>query len=79
MQINKPINVCPSTEGGKNWQAMSYNQPTGLLIVPLSQSCMEFTAREVDFSGRAAETAEIANFCRCRAPTATSASWRRTT
>jgi len=52
MQINKPINVCPSTEGGKNWQAMSYNPPLGLLIVPLSQSCMDFTAREVDFSGR---------------------------
>ena len=51
MQLNKPVNVCPSTEGGKNWQAMSYNQPTGLLIAPLSQSCMDFTAREVDFSG----------------------------
>jgi alcohol dehydrogenase (cytochrome c) len=51
MQLNKPIKVCPSTEGGKNWQAMSYNPPTGLLIVPLSQSCMEFTAREVDFNG----------------------------
>jgi alcohol dehydrogenase (cytochrome c) len=51
MQLNKPINVCPSTEGGKNWQAMTYNQPAGLLIVPLSQSCMDFTAREVDFSG----------------------------
>jgi len=51
MQLNKPINVCPSTEGGKNWQAMSYNQPTGLIIAPLSQSCMDFTAREVDFTG----------------------------
>ena len=51
MQLNKPINVCPSTEGGKNWQAMSYHQPTGMLIVPLSQSCMDFTAREVDFTG----------------------------
>ena len=50
MQIGKPINVCPSTEGGKNWQAMSYNQPSGLLIVPLSQSCMDFTAREVAFT-----------------------------
>jgi alcohol dehydrogenase (cytochrome c) len=50
MQLNKPVNVCPSTEGGKNWQAMSYHQPTGLLIVPLSQSCMEFTARQVDLS-----------------------------
>jgi alcohol dehydrogenase (cytochrome c) len=51
MQINKPINVCPSTEGGKNWQGMSYNQPTGLIIAPLSQSCMDFTAREIDFNG----------------------------
>ena len=51
MQLNKPVNVCPSTEGGKNWQGMSYNQPTGLIIAPLSQSCMDFTAREVDFNG----------------------------
>ena len=50
MQLNKPINVCPSTEGGKNWQAMSYNQPTGVIIAPVSQSCMDFTAREVDLS-----------------------------
>ena len=54
MQLNKPVNVCPSTEGGKNWQGMSYNQPTGLIIAPLSQSCMDFTAREVDFSGNGA-------------------------
>lgn len=47
MKIDKPIFICPSTEGGKNWQAMSYNRPTGLLIVPLSQSCMDFTARAV--------------------------------
>jgi len=51
MQLNKPVNVCPSTEGGKNWQGMSYNQPTGLIIAPLSQSCMDFTAREIDFNG----------------------------
>jgi alcohol dehydrogenase (cytochrome c) len=50
MQIGKPINVCPSTEGGKNWQAMSYNPPTGLMVVPLSQSCMDFTAREISFT-----------------------------
>ena len=51
MQIGKAVNVCPSTEGGHNWQAMSYHQPSGLLIAPLSQSCMNFTARQVDFSG----------------------------
>ena len=50
MQINKPINICPSTEGGKNWQAMSYYQPAQTLIAPLSQTCMDFTAREVDLN-----------------------------
>jgi len=50
MQLNKPIEVCPSTEGGKNWQAMSYHEPTRRLIVPLSQSCMQFTAHDVDFN-----------------------------
>ncbi len=57
MQLNKPIEVCPSTEGGKNWQAMSYHEPTRRLIVPLSQSCMQFTAREVDFHSTAGGTA----------------------
>jgi alcohol dehydrogenase (cytochrome c) len=47
MKLDKPLFICPSTEGGKNWQAMSYNRATELLIVPLSQSCMDFTAREV--------------------------------
>ena len=46
MQYDKPINICPSTQGGKNWGAMSYNQPTGLLIVPLSQSCMDWYVRK---------------------------------
>jgi alcohol dehydrogenase (cytochrome c) len=57
MQLNQPVEVCPSTEGGKNWQAMSYHEPTGRLIVPLSQSCMQFTAREVDFNSTAGGTA----------------------
>ncbi|HTS31083.1 MAG TPA: PQQ-binding-like beta-propeller repeat protein [Bryobacteraceae bacterium] len=57
MQMNKPVEVCPSTEGGKNWQAMSYYEPAHRLIVPLSQSCMQFTAREVDFNSTAGGTA----------------------
>src|SRR5579884_2350783 len=39
---------CPSTEGGKNWPAMSYYSPGNRLIVPLSQSCREFNAQPVD-------------------------------
>jgi alcohol dehydrogenase (cytochrome c) len=48
--IGQWVASCPSTEGGKNWAAMSYYQPGNRLIVPLSQSCMEFAAQEVDKS-----------------------------
>ena len=41
------ISACPSTEGGHNWQAMSYNPPSGLLVIPLSQSCMEMSGRDI--------------------------------
>lgn len=47
-RIGEWISSCPSTEGGKNWPAMSYYQPGNRLIVPLTQSCMEFNAQQVD-------------------------------
>jgi len=47
-RVEQWIQACPSTEGGHNWQAMSYHQPTGLLVIPLSQSCMEISGRRVD-------------------------------
>jgi alcohol dehydrogenase (cytochrome c) len=49
-ELNQWIPSCPSTEGGHNWQAMSYNQPAGVLIIPLSQSCMEIQPRKVEFT-----------------------------
>jgi alcohol dehydrogenase (cytochrome c) len=39
---------CPGPEGGHDWQATSYNQPTDLLIIPLSQSCVMIEGHEVD-------------------------------
>ncbi|MGE0812850.1 MAG: PQQ-binding-like beta-propeller repeat protein [Vicinamibacterales bacterium] len=47
-KIGQWIAACPSTEGGHNWQAMSYHPGTQSLIIPLSQSCMEIAARKVD-------------------------------
>jgi alcohol dehydrogenase (cytochrome c) len=47
-RIGEGVLGCPSTEGGKNWQSMSYYQPGNRLIVPLSQSCLEFAAQAVD-------------------------------
>jgi alcohol dehydrogenase (cytochrome c) len=48
-KVGQWIPACPSTQGGHNWQAMSYHQPSGLLIIPLSQSCLEISGREVEF------------------------------
>ncbi len=47
-RIDEWVPGCPSTEGGKNWPAMSYYQPGNRLIVPLSQSCLEFSAQTVE-------------------------------
>jgi alcohol dehydrogenase (cytochrome c) len=47
-KVDEWISACPSTEGGHNWQAMSYHPGSGLLVIPLSQSCMEIAARKVE-------------------------------
>ena len=46
-QFEQLVPACPSTAGGKNWHPMSYHPGSGLLILPLSQTCMELSAREV--------------------------------
>jgi alcohol dehydrogenase (cytochrome c) len=48
-QIGQWYQICPSTEGGHNWQAMSYHPETSQLIIPLSQSCMTMSGRKVEF------------------------------
>ncbi len=43
IQDQKPdqwLSSCPGPEGGHDWQAASYHQPSDTLIVPLSQSCV---------------------------------------
>jgi alcohol dehydrogenase (cytochrome c) len=39
--------ACPSSAGGKDWHSMSYHPPTGVLIAPLSQTCLENRATEI--------------------------------
>lgn len=48
-KIGQWLQACPSTEGGHNWQAMSYHPGSSLLIIPLSQSCMDMAGRQVEF------------------------------
>ncbi|HEX7139410.1 MAG TPA: PQQ-binding-like beta-propeller repeat protein [Vicinamibacterales bacterium] len=49
-ETSRWVQACPSTEGGHNWQAMSYHAPGGVLIIPLSQSCMEMSGRKIEFT-----------------------------
>ena len=39
-RVGEWVDACPSTEGGKNWPAMTYYSPGNRLIIPLSQSCL---------------------------------------
>jgi alcohol dehydrogenase (cytochrome c) len=48
-ETGKWIQSCPSTQGGHNWPAMSYHPGAGLLVIPLSQSCMEISGRKIEF------------------------------
>lgn len=49
MAIGEWLSVCPSTAGGHNWQSSAYHPPSLQLVIPLSQSCMEMSPREVAF------------------------------
>ncbi|PCH61746.1 MAG: alcohol dehydrogenase, partial [SAR86 cluster bacterium] len=46
-QLDQWTSSCPSSTGGKDWHSMSYHEPSGTLIAPLSQTCLENAAREV--------------------------------
>lgn len=48
-KVGEWLYVCPSTQGGHNWQPMSYHPGTSQLVIPLSQSCMDMAGREVEF------------------------------
>jgi alcohol dehydrogenase (cytochrome c) len=56
------VQGCPSTEGGHNWQAMSYNPGASELIIPLSQSCLEMFGRDQDFTEGSGGTAALRRF-----------------
>jgi alcohol dehydrogenase (cytochrome c) len=45
--IGDEISVCPSTAGGHNWPAMGFSPEANALIIPLSQSCLNITGREI--------------------------------
>ena len=79
-QTGQWVQSCPSTEGGHNWQAMSYTPPAGTADHS-AQPVVHGDVRAASSSSRTdrAAPAPIAASSRCRAPTATSASSPPTT
>jgi alcohol dehydrogenase (cytochrome c) len=49
-QVGEWVQSCPTSEGGHNWHAMSYHQPTNQLIIPVAESCQEMNAQKVDLT-----------------------------
>ncbi len=46
------VTVCPGAAGGKEWNAMSYSPPTGLVYVPAIENCAVFSNYGVQARGR---------------------------
>ena len=46
--VGEWVSVCPSTAGGKNWHATGYHPEAGVIVIPLSQSCMDSMASEIE-------------------------------
>ena len=47
-RVGEWVSVCPSTAGGKNWHATGYHPGAGVIVIPLSQTCMESVASEIE-------------------------------
>src|SRR6185436_6400121 len=47
----KPVDGCPTSAGGHNWPATSYNPPTNYLIAPLVQACQVMVPNPANLAG----------------------------
>jgi alcohol dehydrogenase (cytochrome c) len=61
-QLNEWTSACPSSAGGKDWHSMSYHEPSGAMIAPLSQTCLENAARAVELVPGSGGTAASRRF-----------------
>ena len=47
-KIDKPFSACPGIYGGHNWQAVSYDPESYLMVIPLHQLCADMIGRYVE-------------------------------
>jgi alcohol dehydrogenase (cytochrome c) len=48
--INKQVTVCPGTQGGVNWEGLSYNPNTGYAYIPTTEFCKTETGTQVVYT-----------------------------
>ena len=61
-KIGEWIPACPSSAGGHDWHAMSYNPGAGLLVIPLVQACLDNQAQAVELREGSGGTASLRRF-----------------
>jgi PQQ-dependent dehydrogenase (methanol/ethanol family) len=49
--LGKTVDACPTSAGGHNWPATSYNAAAGLLIAPLVQACQTMVPSAANLDG----------------------------
>ena len=47
---NRPVEICPSVQGARNWMATAFDPVSNTLFVPLQELCMDFVWSEVPAS-----------------------------
>src|SRR5690606_19511172 len=47
-EVGTWMNGCPSTAGGHNWPAMTYNKEAGVIIAPLVQACADMSPQDIE-------------------------------
>ena len=47
-KIDTPFSACPGIYGGHNWQAVSYDPESHLMVIPLHQLCADMIGRYVE-------------------------------
>src|SRR3546814_12731433 len=50
MKLGDVTHNCPSSFGGHNWQAMSYDDRNGILVIPLLQMCSALQSVPVELT-----------------------------
>lgn len=61
-KIGEWIPACPSSAGGHDWHAMSYNKDANVLIIPLVQACLDNQAQAVELKEGSGGLASLRRF-----------------